>query len=590
MYCYSISSPAGATIAYHEKTSIYTKETREGMPKIPSFGILPLIKTQQASHLRKLRMTIVKKQSTKTSSPLSPSFLSALASKASHFIHSSISNVISPPIQPWVDPDQVLTGNFAPVEEMGPTECPVVEGQLPPSLNGTAYLRNGSNPQLRPRRALQYFEADGMIHSLHFSSDGRAIYSSRYVETYKYKIERKNGAATIPNFMAGFYGLIDVARFFGLLGQILRGRLSVMEGFGGANTSVAFFGKKLMALCESDLPYIITLTEDGDIKTLKRWDFDRRVMANMTAHPKFDEDTKEAFAFRYNMFCPFLTFFRFDENGVKHEDVNITSLKQPCLIHDFAITKRFVVFDETQLVFSVAKMMLGRGSIVDHNPKKIPRIGVLPRYATNDSDLKWFYVPGFNGFHLVNAWENEEDEIEILGTNVLSLGNILVKRVTTSLDKVTINMQTGEISRKVLSPRNLEFGAINSSYAGKRNRYAYFAVMEEVPKTSGVVKIDLETGREVGIRFYGVGSFGGEPLFVRKDAENGASPVDEDDGYVISYVHNENTEESRFLVMDAKSPELEIVAAIKMPRRVPYGFHGLFLSKEELSNIRVHTP
>ncbi|MQL92044.1 hypothetical protein Taro_024661 [Colocasia esculenta] len=34
--------------------------------------------------------------------------------------------------------------------------------------------------------------------------------------------------------------------------------------------------------------------------------------------------------------------------------------------------------------------------------------------------------------------------------------------------------------------------------------------------------------------------------------------------------------------MDAKSPELDVVAEVLLPRRVPYGFHGIFLRESEL--------
>ncbi len=60
---------------------------------------------------------------------------------------------------------------------------------------------------------------------------------------------------------------------------------------------------------------------------------------------------------------------------------------------------------------------------------------------------------------------------------------------------------------------------------------------------------------------------------------------DLDDGYVISYIHDENSGESKFIVMDAKSPELEIIAAVKLPQRVPYGFHGLFVKESDLYNL-----
>lgn len=87
----------------------------------------------------------------------------------------------------------------------------------------------------------------------------------------------------------------------------------------------------------------------------------------------------------------------------------------------------------------------------------------------------------------------------------------------------------------------------------------------------------------VASRMFGPGCFGGEPFFVAREPDN--PEADEDDGYVISYVHNENTGESRFVVMDAKSPTLEIVAAVKLPRRVPYGFHGLFVKESDINKL-----
>ncbi|KAG5541343.1 hypothetical protein RHGRI_021244 [Rhododendron griersonianum] len=131
-------------------------------------------------------------------------------------------------------------------------------------------------------------------------------------------------------------------------------------------------------------------------------------------------------------------------------------------------------------------------------------------------------------------------------------------------------MKTSEITRSVLSKRSLELGSINPSYAGKKSRYVYMAVCEQVPKMSGVVKIDLELGHEVAFRSYGGGCFGGEVLFVGRDVGEEIE-CDEDDGFVVSYVHNERENESRFVVMDAKSPKLDILAAVKLPGRVPYG-------------------
>lgn len=112
----------------------------------------------------------------------------------------------------------------------------------------------------------------------------------------------------------------------------------------------------------------------------------------------------------------------------------------------------------------------------------------------------------------------------------------------------------------------------------------YAGVGDPMPKISGVVKLDVEKADEAGgectvaKRMFGPGCFGGEPFFVAKD-----DATDEDDGFVLSYVHNEGTGESRFLVMDAKSPNLDVVASVKLPRRVPYGFHGTFVKEKDFT-------
>ncbi|CAJ2646848.1 unnamed protein product [Trifolium pratense] len=80
-----------------------------------------------------------------------------------------------------------------------------------------------------------------------------------------------------------------------------------------------------------------------------------------------------------------------------------------------------------------------------------------------------------------------------------------------------------------------------------------------MPKISVIVKIDVLKGEEVGCRMYGEVCYGGEPFFVANEDD-----VEEGDGYVVSYVHDEKKGESRFMMMDAKSPELEIVAEVFM--------------------------
>ncbi|XP_071698246.1 probable carotenoid cleavage dioxygenase 4, chloroplastic [Rutidosis leptorrhynchoides] len=503
---------------------------------------------------------------------------------------SIINNFIDPPLRISVDPKHVLSDNFSPVDELPPTQCEVIEGTLPSCLDG-AYFRNGPNPQFLPRGPYHLFDGDGMLHAIRISK-GKAKFCSRYVKTYKYNIEKDAGFPIIPNVFSGFNGLTaSAARMAVTAGRFLSGQFDPTKGIGLANTSLAFFGNKLYALGESDLPYAIKLTKDGDIITLGRQDFDGKLFMSMTAHPKIDPLTKEAFAFRYGPIPPFLTFFRFNENGEKQADVQVFSMTSPSFLHDFAITKNYAIFPEIQIGMSPMEM-IGGGSPVSADSGKVPRLGLIPRYAKDESEVKWFEVPGFNVIHCINAWEEDDgDTVVMVAPNILSVEHTLerMELIHASVEKVTINLKTGMVSRYPLSTRNLDFAVLNPAYVGVKNRYVYCGVGDPMPKISGVVKLDVSQSeldrREciVASRMFGPGCFGGEPFFVAREPEN--PDADEDDGYVVSYVHNENTGESRFVVMDAKSPTLEIVAAVKLPHRVPYGFHGLFVSESDLNKL-----
>nr|QBC36242.1 carotenoid cleavage dioxygenase 4 variant 5 [Petunia x hybrida] len=515
-----------------------------------------------------------------------PSFPAVIFNAFDDFINT----FIDPPLRPSVDPKHVLSNNFAPVDELPPTECEVVQGSLPTCLDG-AYIRNGPNPQYLPRGPYHLFDGDGMLHSIKISQ-GKATFCSRYVQTYKYIVEREAGFQVIPNVFSGFNGLTaSAARGAITAARAISGQFNPTNGIGLANTSLALFGGKLFALGESDLPYAVKLAPDGDIITLGRHDFDGKLFMSMTAHPKIDPETGEAFAFRYGPMPPFLSYFKIDQNGTKSPDVPIFSMTRPSFLHDFAITKKYAIFADIQIGMNPIDFITG-GSPVSSDSGKVPRLGVIPRYAKDESEMKWFDVPGFNIVHAINAWDEDGgDTIVMVAPNILSVEHTLERMdmIHASVEKVKIDLKTGMVSRHPVSTRNLDFGVINPAYVGKKNRYVYAAIGDPMPKVAGIAKLDVSVAESdrrdciVACRLFGEGCFGGEPFFVAKDPNN--LEADEDDGYVVSYVHNENTGESRFLVMDAKSPNLDIVAAVKLPCRVPYGFHGLFVRDSDLRKL-----
>jgi carotenoid cleavage dioxygenase-like enzyme len=52
----------------------------------------------------------------------------------------------------------------------------------------------------------------------------------------------------------------------------------------------------------------------------------------------------------------------------------------------------------------------------------------------------------------------------------------------------------------------------------------------------------------------------------------------EDAGYLMTFVHDENTGVSEFAVIDATAPARGPIARVPLPQRVPYGFHGAWFA------------
>lgn len=91
--------------------------------------------------------------------------------------------------------------------------------------------------------------------------------------------------------------------------------------------------------------------------------------------------------------------------------------------------------------------------------------------------------------------------------------------------------------------------------------------MNRLSASGGILKYDRATGQRTEIDL-GRGRMGGEPVFVPSE-----NPRAEDDGYLMTFVHDAASDTSQLVVMDAASMEAEPVASVDLPR-IPSGFHG----------------
>ncbi|KAM6570637.1 hypothetical protein CsatB_018622 [Cannabis sativa] len=514
-----------------------------------------------------------------------------LSSKLVDFLESLIVKFMYDSSQP----QHYLSGNFAPIRDETPPikDLPVI-GYLPECLNGE-FVRVGPNPKFSPVAGYHWFDGDGMIHGLRIK-DGKATYVSRYVRTSRIKQEEYFGGSKFMKIgdLKGFFGLLMVNM------QMLRAKLKVLDlsyGNGTANTALIYHHGKLLALSEADKPYVLKVLEDGDLQTLGLLDYDKRLTHSFTAHPKVDPFTGEMFTFGYAHTPPYITYRVISKDGFMHEPVPIT-VSDPIMMHDFAITENYAIFMDLPLIFKPKEMVKEKKLIFSFDATKKARFGVLPRYAKDELLIKWFELPNCFIFHNANAWE-EEDEVVLITCRLenpdLDMVSGTVKEklenFSNELYEMRFNMKTGLATQKQLSASAVDFPRVNESYTGRKQRYVYGTRLDSIAKVTGIVKFDLhaepESGKKClevggnvqGLYDLGPGRFGSEAIFVPKVP---GVESEEDDGYLIFFVHDENTKKSAVHVIDAKTMSSDPVAVVDLPHRVPYGFHAFFVTEEQL--------
>jgi len=433
-----------------------------------------------------------------------------------------------------------LLGNGRPVTEEQTLTQLKVTGTIPSDLNGR-YVRTGANP-LSGTSAHPFF-GDGMVHGVRLRDGKAEWYRNRYVQTPF--ITNPSADALDPSVM------MDMKS-------------------SKANTHVIGHAGKILALEEGHFPYEL----DGELNTIGATDFDGVLKGSFTAHPKICPITGELLAFGYSAFEPYLRYLRVSPEGKLVQTENIT-VGGPTMMHDFNITQNFIVFMDLPAVFDMQLAMSGDMPIRwdDNYPA---RLGVMPRNGT-DAQVKWYDINPCYVFHPMNSYEEGSNIV----LDVARFGHIWrdssMDFPPPDLWRFTIDTITGKVHEEQVDDRSAEFPRVADSVIGLKHRYGYMMSMSDpgspadpMSASGAILKYDRETGTRTDIEF-GKGHVGGEPVFAAS-----GNPTSEDDGYLMTYVYDAQTDSSRFVIMDAASMDDTPVASVDLPR-VPHGFHGSWI-------------
>ncbi|CAI8599840.1 unnamed protein product [Vicia faba] len=426
-----------------------------------------------------------------------------------------------------------------------------------------------------------------MLHALYFqkSSHGtwKIIYNNKHVETETYNLEKQRNK---PMFLPAAEGHSLAILSAYLLNWLRSGTVNKYI----SNTNVFEHSGKFYSIAESHMPQEIDIFS---LKTLNNWELSEAWNRPFTSHPKKAPTTEELVIFGFAPTKPYVVVGIVSADGKKLVHKVDIKLNRCSICHDIGVTQRYNVIMDFPLTIDLIRLLRG-GPLMKYDKKEYARIGVMPRYGNAES-IKWFEVEPNCTFHIINSFE-DGDEVVVRGCR--SLDSLVPKPDPCSKEfdclsrsyEWRLNMRTGEVKEKDLCGDQvvyMDFPMINENFVGIKHRYAYTQVVDhiassttqDVQKYRGLAKlyfeeakIEKDEGIKMEYHMFEKNTYCNGAAFVARDGG-----VEEDDGWIITFVHNEDTNKSQVHIIDTKNFCAQTVVKIELPCRVPYGFHGAFM-------------
>ncbi|WP_328395623.1 carotenoid oxygenase family protein [Nocardia sp. NBC_00416] len=413
-----------------------------------------------------------------------------------------------------------LEDHFTPVEEEITAYDLPVTGRIPAELSGR-YLRNGPNPaSVDDARTHIWGMGQGMVHGVRLR-DGRA-------EWYRNRFVRVPGYAPMVH---------------------------VIE-----------HAKQIFALAEGGLP---PARLDDELNTVGFAELGGTADGfTAGAHSKRDPLTGELHSLSYMPGHDFVRYTVTDTAGAVAETVAIPMTRTPFL-HDFALTENHVVLWDTPLGFD--------GFECRWLPQHPTRVGVMAR---SGGDVRWLDIDPVHVSHTLNAYDDENGVVVDLVTAQGPFDPADPGAIRPVLDRWTITPD--KVHQRRIDDRPQDFPRINDAFAARPHRYGYSAATalygipfssEGAPSdevfTNALVKHDLLRGT-TQVHAFGRDEAVGEAVFA-------ATGQAEDEGYLLTYVHDPRRGAADLVILAAQDFTGEPVARVHLPARVPLGLHGNWL-------------
>jgi carotenoid cleavage dioxygenase-like enzyme len=205
----------------------------------------------------------------------------------------------------------------------------------------------------------------------------------------------------------------------------------------------------------------------------------------------------------------------------------------------------------------------------------------LPRNGSAQ-DIVWCSVePGYV-FHVANAYDTADGGVEL---DVCAFGTMFAHSMegptdrSRGLERWSIDPEARRVTIKTLDANPQEFPRIDERRLGQAHQFVYTMALpsDDTAQFVGETKLykhDVQSGTKT-VHDFGAGRHPGEFVFVPAAADSA-----EDEGWMIGLVVDLASQTTDLVFIDAQKFDAAPVASIRIPHRVPPGFHGNWIATQ----------
>ena len=441
-----------------------------------------------------------------------------------------------------------------------------VYGKIPTDIEGTFYRLQCDFAYPPPKNEWTTgFNGDGHVSSFRFAN-GSVDYKGRYILTDRLKAERKARK-----------------RLFGVYRNRYTDDPSVKNiDRGAANTHIYWHGGKMMVLKEDSLPWLIN---PHTLETTGMWNFYGKYKAtSMSAHPKIDPRTGEMIAYGYQAKGDLTDDIAVYMMNPKGQITREVWLKAPYvgIIHDIAITQKYVIIPVIARVTSLARLQSGE-PMWEWNGDFPTMVGVLSRDG-EAKDVRWFKGPARNTLHFLNAADRS-------GKVTMELPVSDGERTPSRIKRWTFNLDSKDdaFTEEVVSDANGPLARMDDRFLSLPYKYCFVGSSDpSLPfdqqktgiaggrMTNTYQRVDVNGGK-TGVFYVGPVQSLQESCFVPRKGSTA-----EGDGYLLGIASNYESRTSDLVIVDAQRMEEGAIATVKLPFRLRGGTHTNWVPASQL--------